>query len=153
MHMGGGIQIMAIEISNESKTTFDESSLVSLAEFALNEMKIHPESDLSITIVDENRMSELHIQWMDLEGPTDVMSFPMDEMQPHSSEQGPGMVGDIVLCPKFAAKQAKSSVAEEISILTINGVLHLLGFDHAETEEEKEMFALQDKILQEWNGK
>ena len=141
---------MAIEISNESKTTFDESSLVSLAEFALNEMKIHPESDLSITLVDENRMSELHVQWMDLEGPTDVMSFPMDEMVPGDLE--PGVVGDIVLCPEFARAQAKNGFEDEMYILTTHGVLHCLGFDHVEKDAEKAMFDLQEQIVRDWKA-
>ena len=144
---------MGIELTNNSKEVCDETEIVKVATFALEKMGIHPDSELSITLVDEEEIEKLHIQWMDLPGPTDVLSFPMDELKPFSAAQGPGIIGDIVLCPKFAAKQAKSSVAEEISLLTIHGVLHLLGFDHAETEEEKEMFALQDKILQEWNGK
>jgi probable rRNA maturation factor len=113
-------------------------------------MGVHPDSELSITLVDETEMESLHIQWMDLPGPTDVLSFPMDELKPFSASDGPGVIGDIVLCPEFAAKQAKKTVEEEISLLTIHGVLHLLGFDHAEKEEEKAMFELQEKILSEW---
>ena len=144
---------MGIELTNNSKEICDEGEIIKVATFALEKMGIHPDSELSITLVDEEEIEKLHVQWMDLPGPTDVLSFPMDELKPFSAAQGPGIIGDIVLCPKFAAKQAKSSVADEISLLTIHGVLHLLGFDHAEKEEEKEMFALQDKILQEWNEK
>ena len=144
---------MGIELTNNSKEVCDEGEIIKVATFALEKMGIHPDSELSITLVDEEEIEKLHVQWMDLPGPTDVLSFPMDELKPFSAAQGPGIIGDIVLCPKFAAKQAKSSVADEISLLTIHGVLHLLGFDHAEKEEEKEMFALQDKILQEWNEK
>ena len=146
--MGGGTLKMAIEISNESKSSFDQASLVSLAQFALKKMEIHPESELSITLVDEDRMSELHAQWMDLEGPTDVMSFPMDEMVPGESD--PGVVGDIVLCPEFARTQAKNGFEHEMYILTAHGVLHCLGFDHVEKDEEKEMFDLQESIVREW---
>ena len=142
---------MAIELSNESKSTCDDAGLVSVATFAIAAMGVHPESDLSITIVDEDRMSELHVEWMDLPGPTDVLSFPMDELLPNSHEEGPGIIGDIVLCPDFAAQQPlKHSLADELSILTIHGVLHCLGYDHAEPDEEKVMFALQDQILADW---
>ncbi len=142
---------MAIELSNESNATCEETDLLSIAAFAISEMGIHPDSDLSITIVNEDRMSELHVEWMDLEGPTDVLSFPMDELLPHSAADGPGIIGDIVLCPDFAAKEAlKHSLADELSILTIHGILHCLGFDHAEKAEEIEMFALQDRILADW---
>lgn len=140
-----------IEITNESKQTCNETAIVSAAAFALERMGIHPESELSISVVDEDAMTQLHIQWMDLPGPTDVLSFPMDEMKPFSSADGPGVVGDIVLCPEFAAKQAVAhSVEDEISLLTMHGVLHLLGYDHLEKEEEIEMFALQEKLLSDW---
>jgi len=141
---------MGIELTNNSAAQADENQISSVAKFALAKMGIHPDSDLSITLVDEAEMEKLHIEWMDLPGPTDVLSFPMDELKPFSAADGPGIIGDIVLCPEFAAKQAKSTVAAELALLTIHGVLHLLGFDHAEKDEEKEMFDLQEKILKEW---
>ncbi|MEN9735880.1 MAG: hypothetical protein RL129_590 [Actinomycetota bacterium] len=141
---------MGIELTNNSAQTCNEDEIISVAKFALNKMGIHPDSELSITLVDEDEIERLHIQWMDLPGPTDVLSFPMDELKPFSAASGPGVIGDIVLCPQFAAKQAKSSVEAEIALLTVHGVLHLLGFDHAEISEEKEMFELQEKILKEW---
>ena len=142
---------MGIEIANNSGIACDEDGIVDVAAFALDKMGIHPDSDLSITLVDEDEITKLHIQWMDLPGPTDVLSFPMDELKPFSASDGPGIIGDIVICPQFAAKQAVShSTAEEISLLTVHGVLHLLGFDHVEEEEHKVMFGLQDKTLAEW---
>ena len=125
---------------------------MSVATFTLNKMGIHPDSELSISLVDEEEMENLHIEWMDLPGPTDVLSFPMDELSPYSGAKGPGVIGDVVLCPTFAAKQAKSNVETELALLTIHGILHLLGFDHAEKKEEKEMFDLQEKILNEWQN-
>lgn len=145
------VRAMAIELLNESKAVCDEVGLQSVAAFAVDAMGVHPESDLSITIVDEDRMSELHVEWMNLPGPTDVLSFPMDELLPQSAADGPGIIGDIVLCPEFAAAQPlKHPLADELSILTIHGILHCLGYDHAEVEEERVMFALQDQILVDW---
>ena len=142
---------MGIEIANNSGVDCNEDQIVDVAAFALDKMGIHPDSDLGITLVDEDEITKLHIQWMDLHGPTDVLSFPMDELKPFSASDGPGIIGDIVICPQFAAKQAVShSVADEISLLTVHGVLHLLGFDHVEEEEHKVMFGLQDKTLAEW---
>ncbi len=142
---------MGIEIANNSGVDCNEDQIVDVAAFALDKMGIHPDSDLGITLVDEDEITKLHIQWMDLPGPTDVLSFPMDELKPFSASDGPGIIGDIVICPQFAAKQAVShSVADEISLLTVHGVLHLLGFDHVEEEEHKVMFGLQDKTLAEW---
>ena len=125
----------------------------SVAEFALNQMGIHPDSELNIRIVAEEEMSELHVKWMDLPGPTDVMSFPMDELKPNSKSDGPGLVGDIVLCPAFAEKNGKQSLEMELELLTVHGVLHLLGYDHEDIAEEKAMFKLQDELLANWRSK
>jgi probable rRNA maturation factor len=150
--MKKGLVIMAIELLNESKSKCNEEAITSVAAFAMEKMGIHPESDLSITIVDEARIEELHVQWMDLPGPTDVLSFPMDEMVPFSAVDGPGIIGDIVLCPEFALKQAKDGLDAELALLTVHGVLHCLGYDHADKEDEKVMFALQDECLAEWRA-
>jgi len=126
--------------------------LKSVAEFALNQMGIHPDSELNIRIVAEDEMSELHVKWMDLPGPTDVMSFPMDELKPNSKSDGPGLVGDIVLCPAFAEKNGKQSLEMELELLTVHGVLHLLGYDHEDIAEEKAIFKLQDELLTNWRS-
>jgi probable rRNA maturation factor len=145
---------MGIEIANNSGIACNEDGIVDVAAFALDKMGIHPDSDLGITLVDEDEITKLHIQWMNLPGPTDVLSFPMDELKPFSASDGPGIIGDIVICPQFAAKQAiNHSTEDEISLLTVHGVLHLLGFDHVEEEEHKVMFGLQDKTLAEWRAK
>ena len=144
---------MGIEIANNSGIACSEDEIVEVAEFALDKMGIHPDSDLGITLVDEDEITKLHVQWMDLPGPTDVLSFPMDELKPFSASDGPGIIGDIVICPQFAAKQATNhSVADEISLLTVHGVLHLLGFDHVEPDEHKIMFDLQEKTLADWRN-
>ena len=139
---------MNIELSNESGVSVNETDIVSVAEFAMHHMGLHEDCDLAISIVDESRMSELHEEWMDLKGPTDVLSFPMDELVPHSPD--PGIVGDIVLCPQFAEAQAKNGLAAELHLLTIHGVLHCLGYDHAEPAQERAMFDLQESILSQW---
>ena len=139
---------MNIELSNESGISVNETDIVSVAEFAMHHMGLHEDCDLAISIVDESRMSELHEEWMDLKGPTDVLSFPMDELVPHSPD--PGIVGDIVLCPQFAQAQAKNGLESELHLLTIHGVLHCLGYDHAEPAQERAMFDLQESILSQW---
>ena len=144
---------MSIEINNESALAVDEVRVLALATFALDYMHLHPDTDLAIVFVDEPAMEVLHIQWMDEPGPTDVLSFPMDELRPGTEGQltPAGLLGDIVVCPQVAAAQAETAGHEainEILLLTTHGVLHLLGFDHAEPEEEKEMFGLQREILE-----
>lgn len=150
---------MSIEVINESG--FDgvnEEALIDVATFVLGEMDVHPDAEATISVVDVATMSDLHVRWMDLEGPTDVMSFPMDELtpgmgRPDAQPFGPAMLGDIILCPEFAAKQAAKAghdMGHELALLTTHGCLHLLGYDHIEPEDEQEMFALQNELLQDW---
>ncbi len=143
---------MSIEINNESTIQVDEAAILRLAMFALDSMHVHADAELAIVLVDEGAMEQLHVQWMDEPGPTDVLSFPMDELRPgtEEAETPPGLLGDIVLCPQVAQAQAETaghSTLEELLLLTTHGILHLLGFDHAEPSEEKEMFGIQGDIL------
>lgn len=141
---------MKIEIVNNSARKCDEVGLLSLTEFTLDKMGIHPDSELGIRLVNEDEMSQLHLKWMALPGPTDVLSFPMDEVKPNSAANGPSIIGDIVLCPIFAENNGKQSLEKELELLTVHGVLHLLGFDHEEENDELKMFKLQEEILQQW---
>ncbi|MFK0189978.1 rRNA maturation RNase YbeY [Kitasatospora sp. NPDC090308] len=148
---------MSIDIANESGWDVDEESILDVARYALDQMRIHPQSELSVILYDSESMAELHVQWMDLPGPTDVMSFPMDELRPgkEGEDLPEGLLGDIVLCPEVAKEQGlaaptKHSMDEELQLLTVHGVLHVLGYDHEEPDEEREMFALQKRILDDW---
>jgi probable rRNA maturation factor len=148
---------MSIEVSNESGLDVSEEELISVARFVIAQMNVNPAAELSMVLLDTAAMADLHMRWMDLPGPTDVMSFPMDELEPggrpDASDPGPSMLGDIVLCPQFAAEQAAAAghdVEHELALLTVHGVLHLLGYDHAEPDEEKEMFSLQRQLLDDW---
>lgn len=143
---------MSIEVNNESGFEVDEAEFAALARHVLDAMNVHPLTELSILLVDTTVMAELHVQWMDEPGPTDVLSFPMDELRPGTQDEPTpaGLLGDVVLCPEVAARQAVAanhSTVEELLLLTTHGILHLLGFDHVEPEEEKEMFALQRRLL------
>jgi len=143
---------MSIEINNESSIEVDESALQRLAGYALDIMHVHPDAELAIVLVDEAAMEQLHVQWMDEPGPTDVLSFPMDELRPGTEEEPApaGLLGDVVLCPQVAQVQAETAghtLQDELLLLTTHGILHLLGFDHAEPAEEREMFGIQRDIL------
>ncbi|CAL4859629.1 rRNA maturation RNase YbeY [Microbacterium sp. MM2322] len=143
---------MTIEITNESGVEVDETVLLRLTEHNFGELHVSPDADLAILLVDEGAMEALHVQWMDEPGPTDVLSFPMDELRPGTEESPtpPGLLGDIVLCPQVAetqAQAAKHTTMDELILLTTHGLLHLLGFDHAEPEEEREMFGLQKELI------
>ena len=143
---------MSIEINNESGVPVDAEAIQRLAVYALDQLHVHPDAELAIVFVDEAAMEQLHVQWMDEPGPTDVLSFPMDELRPGREDEDPqpGLLGDVVLCPQVARSQARTaghSAAEELLLLTTHGILHLLGFDHAEPDEEREMFELQRTLL------
>jgi probable rRNA maturation factor len=155
---------VSIEVLNESGVKVDEKALVDLARHVMDGMRVHPLAELSLLLVDETAMSELHEKWMGEPGPTDVLAFPMDELRPgHMSggadedgEPDPGLLGDVVLCPAVAERQAETAGHgrdEELELLCTHGILHLLGYDHAEPEEHKEMFGLQAGLLNSWQEK
>jgi probable rRNA maturation factor len=148
---------MSIEILNESGQDLDVQRLAALSRFVMDRMRVHPQAELCVKAVDEATIAELNRQWMDKEGPTDVLAFPMDELRPGLVDEEPeeGVLGDLVLCPEIAARQGEAAghgTLAEIELLTTHGILHLLGYDHAEPEEHAEMFGLQDEILGEWRA-
>ncbi len=155
---------MSIEIRNESGLAVDEAGLAALARHVLDQMRVHPLAELSVLLVDEEAMAGLHQRWMGEDGPTDVLAFPMDELGlPHpgggQAEHGTDddtaetLLGDVVLCPQVALQQADKaghSVQQELDLLCTHGILHLLGYDHAEPDEHATMFGLQDRLLADW---
>jgi probable rRNA maturation factor len=144
---------MTIEVINTSGQLVPTSEINSLLTFALLELELNLECEINVSFVEDDYMTELHIKWMDEPGTTDVLSFPMD------MPETPGeavTLGDIVISPVVAAEQAKAqghSIEHEIYILVIHGLLHIIGYDHADKAEEKVMFDLQEKIVKDWmNG-
>jgi probable rRNA maturation factor len=158
---------VSIEINNESGVGVDEIALAELGRFVLDAMKVNALADLSVVLLDSTAMAVLHEQWMDISGPTDVMAFPMDGADPVAEHSGgadhPGrreddhphetVLGDVVLCPEVAARQAHEaghSVEAELHLLCTHGILHLLGYDHGDADEERTMFELQARVLRDW---
>lgn len=130
------------------------TDLTALIEHHLVELGMPEGCEVSVAFVDESEMSALHERWMGEAGPTDVLSFPMDELIPRAAE--PGVLGDIAVCIPVAERQAETqgrSLCAEIGFLVTHGTLHLLGYDHATEEEYREMFALQDSLLESWGSK
>lgn len=158
---------MSVEITNESTIPVGEVRLAAIADFVLAELGIHPQAELSILIVDVPHMTALNERWMDETGPTDVLAFPMDELTPAGrpglapadtadlDDDDPALLGDIVLCPAVAISQAAAAghtFEDELHMLTTHGILHLLGYDHMEPAEEREMFGLQAQLLKKWRA-
>lgn len=143
---------MSIEVINETQEPLNEQEFVELAEYVLHQMHVATGVDLCIMFIDPEPMEQLHLKWLDLPGPTDVMSFPMDELKPGTPSEptGEGMLGDICICPQVAHDQAATaghSPSEEMLLLATHGILHLLGYDHAEPDEKEVMFELQRRLL------
>jgi probable rRNA maturation factor len=144
---------MTVEVTNRSGVAAPEREIDSLLTFGISYMDLHPECEISVTFVDDQEMEELHIKWMDEPGTTDVLSFPMDMPE---GKNDPVMLGDIVIDPIVAQQQAETaghSAEHEIYILAAHGLLHILGYDHADKDEEKVMFELQETIVKKWNAK
>ena len=143
---------MTIELVNRSGALVPDKEIISLLDYGIEYMELNPECEISLSFVDVQEMEELHIKWMDEAGPTDVLSFPMDMPE---SKGDVVTLGDIVISPAVAAKQATDaghSVEHEIYILATHGLLHILGYDHADPDEEKVMFELQETIVKKWEA-
>jgi probable rRNA maturation factor len=144
-----------VDVLDESGTGVDVVALTRLCRFVMRRMRLHPATELTVRLVEPATIATLNEQWMGKEGPTDVLSFPMDELTPgRDDEEAPeGYLGDIALCPQIAEQQAPAaghSTSDEVDLLLVHGILHLLGYDHAEPEEHREMFGLQGRLLLEW---
>ena len=149
---------MSIEIQNESGVEVDTHALERLARHVLDEMGVNPLVELSIRLVTVDTMTAYHERFMNEPGPTDVLAFPMDELHDQRDDDDefdapPTLLGDVVLCPEIAARQAvhaAHSAEAELHLLCAHGVLHLLGYDHADQVEEREMFSVQSRLLDSW---
>ncbi|MBA3417373.1 MAG: rRNA maturation RNase YbeY [Geodermatophilaceae bacterium] len=151
---------MPVEIANESDVPVDEAGLALLCRFVLADLGVNALAELSVLVVDVEYMASLNERWMGETGPTDVLAFPMDELttarRPDESQPGPSLLGDVVLCPAVAVRQAAAaghSFEDEIHLLTAHGILHLLGYDHGDPEEEREMFGVQARVLRSWQAR
>ena len=127
---------MSVLVSNRQESPVDEAMLAALAERTLA-AEGRRGVELSLSFVGEDEMADLHVRYMDEPGPTDVLSFPMDE---------DGLIGDVVVCPAEAARN-NPDVAAELRLLVVHGVLHLLGYDHEADDDRRAMWAKQDAYV------
>ena len=140
---------VAIFLADEQDASVDTDTLIALARHVLTERRVPEDMELSLLLVDAATIAELNEQHLQKVGPTDVLAFPIDEPG-ESAPGGPAILGDVVLCPQVAYDQAASlgrSPQDELQLLTVHGILHLLGMDHADPAEEREMFGLTDQLL------
>ena len=128
-----------ILVSNRQSLPLDEPGLAALARSTLLAEGFEM-VEVSISFVDESEMTDLHRRYMDEEGPTDVLSFPMNE-----ADGDMRVLGDVVIAPSVAARNNPSSPADEMRLLIVHGVLHLLGYDHEDDAERAEMWERQER--------
>lgn len=114
-------------------------------------------AEVSITFVDKEEIQQLNLTYRAIDEPTDVISFEMQAFNPGEiivpPSDHPLVLGDIIVCVEVAKDQALTynhSFKRELGFLIVHGILHLLGYDHATTEEEKEMFSKQTHLLREF---
>ena len=134
--MSGGPSTMSVLVSNRQDSPVDEAALAALADRTLA-AEGHPDVELSLSFVGEEEMTDLHVRYLKEPGPTDVLSFPMDE---------DGLLGDVVVCPTEAARN-NADVAAELRLLVVHCVQHLLGYDHEDEDERRAMWAKQDAYV------
>ena len=130
---------MSVDVTNETQWVIDPKVFSDLGIWVLDQMRVSTQSDLTIMFVDPDPIAELHMRWMNLERRPGDGKTVME-----------GVLGDIVICPWVAAQQAAAaghSTMQEMLLLTIHGILHLLGYDHVTPEQERQMFGLQRQLL------
>ena len=131
----------AVLISNRQSIPVDEDGLTALARETLDAEGVTGGVELSVSFVDEVEMTDLHVRYMDEEGPTDVLSFPLDEVD----DRGVRLLGDVIVAPSVAALSNPDDPAGEMRLLLVHGILHVLGYDHEEDAERAEMWARQER--------
>lgn len=140
---------MAVFVADEQERRVDTEDLAALARHVMAERHVPAEMELSVLLVDDETMAALNAQHMGGTGATDVLAFPIDEPG-ESPPAGPAVLGDVVLCPSVAENQAGMAghdLEAELRLLTVHGILHLLGMDHASPAAERRMFGLTDELL------
>jgi len=131
-----------ILVSNRQGIAVDEPGLVALARDVLAGERFE-RSELSVSLVEPEEITRLHVEYMHEEGPTDVLSFPLDEDD--RDEDDVRLLGDVVIAPVVAAANHPDDSASEMRLLLVHGILHLLGHDHAEENERRAMWAIQER--------
>lgn len=135
-------------INIESEFSIPHDLLEGAAHAVLQHESASPDVDLSIVLTDNARLHELNLNYLGVDAPTDVLSFPSSETDP---ETGARYIGDILISIPRAQEQADGAghpLESEVQLLIVHGMLHLLGYDHAEPDEKARMWNAQSEILE-----
>lgn len=139
-----------IAIDDQEVAPIDLGRWSALAGDVLRGEGIHGPGELNLTFIGIDEMTELNIAHMDGTGPTDVLSFPLDDEDGDVFEGQPRLLGDIVICPEVVNAQAPDAPTSEMALMVVHGVLHILGMDHQEAGEAAEMKAAEQRHLRRW---
>ena len=141
---------MVIALDEQSTHPIELERWAGLAEQVLADEGVEGYCELNLTFVDSDEMAQLNGEHMGKDGPTDVLSFPIDD-QPEELPDGiPRLLGDVLICPEVVTKQAPEEPDDEMALMVVHGVLHILGMDHQEPDEEAEMKAAERRHLSSW---
>jgi probable rRNA maturation factor len=130
----------AVLLSNRQTIPIENDALIELARQTLI-AEGRSRVELSVSFVEEAEMADLHVRYLDEAGPTDVLSFPLDDVD----ESGVRLLGDVVIAPSVAARNNPADPAAEVRLLLVHGILHVLGYDHEEDAGRAEMWARQER--------
>ena len=131
----------AVLISNRQSIPVDEEALVVLARTTLAGEGVDDRAELTVSFVDDEEMAGLHVRYLGEPGPTDVLSFPLHEVD----DRGVTLLGDVVIAPAVAARNHPGDPSAEVRLLLVHGILHVLGYDHENEGERAEMWARQER--------
>ncbi len=146
--MSAGLTVIALD--EQSTHAIELEHWAGLAHSVLQGEGVHGHCELNLTFIDSAEMAELNAQHMNKEGPTDVLSFPLDDVPESLPEGVPRLLGDVLICPEVVAKHAPGQAEDEMALMVVHGVLHILGMDHQEPGEEAEMKAAEQRHLSLW---
>lgn len=146
-----------VTIDDQDDEVVDQLAWESLARQVLIDEGIGPDAELNVTFIAEGPMTELNVAHMAGEGPTDVLSFPLEDdarnSEPELQSGEPRLLGDVLICPRVVHRQAPDSPTEEMALMVVHGVLHILGMDHQESDEAALMKAAEKRHLDVWRDR
>lgn len=144
-----GLTVIALD--EQSTLPVELAAWQSLALAVLTDEGVEGLCELNLTFIESGEMAELNGEHMGKEGPTDVLSFPLDDEEDLAAPEGmPRLLGDVLICPEVVAAQAPDTTEEEMALMVVHGVLHILGMDHQEPDEEAEMKEAEQRHLSSW---
>lgn len=141
---------VVVAIDEQASVAVDTKRWSALATRVLADENVSGPAELNLTFVDAQAMTELNENHMGGSGPTDVLSFPLDDDTAAVFDGQVRLLGDVVICPSVAVEQAPGELEDELALMVVHGVLHILGMDHAEADEAAAMRSAEQAHMTAW---